>query len=103
VKVYFGLDSDQRLDVQLISNTVIAVSADLYDRMQETVRGPETAGLVPESGTACARPRLRRQEAARRFWNSIVAVAPTRGAFEEAITRARRLMAAGEFFWRSHA
>ena len=41
VKVYFGLDSDQRLDVQLISNTVIAVSADLYDRMQETVRGPE--------------------------------------------------------------
>jgi hypothetical protein len=41
VKVYFGLDSEQRLDVQLISNTVIAVSADLYDRMQETVRGPE--------------------------------------------------------------
>ena len=41
MKVYFGLDSDQRLDVQLISNTVIAVSADLYDRMQETVRGPE--------------------------------------------------------------
>jgi hypothetical protein len=41
VKVYFGLDLDQRLDVQLISNTVIAVSADLYDRMQETVRGPE--------------------------------------------------------------
>jgi len=41
VKVYFGLDSDQRLDVQLISNTVIAVSVDLYDRMQETVRGPE--------------------------------------------------------------
>ena len=41
VKIYFGLDLDQRLDVQLISNTVIAVSADLYDRMQETVRGPE--------------------------------------------------------------
>jgi hypothetical protein len=41
VKVYFGLDAEQRLDVQLISNTVIAVSADLYDRMQETVRGPE--------------------------------------------------------------
>jgi hypothetical protein len=53
VKVYFGLDSDQRLDVQLISNTVIAVSADLYDRMQETVRGPELrdwcqkVGLLP--------------------------------------------------------
>jgi len=41
VKVYFGLNSEQRLDVQLISNTVIAVSADLYDRMQETVKGPE--------------------------------------------------------------
>jgi hypothetical protein len=55
VKVYFGLDSDQRLDVQLISNTVIAVSADLYDRMQETVRGPELrtwcqkVGLLGES------------------------------------------------------
>ncbi len=53
VKVYFGLDSDQRLDVQLISNTVIAVSADLYDWMQETVRGPELrnwcqkVGLLP--------------------------------------------------------
>jgi hypothetical protein len=41
VKVYFGLDSEQRYDVQLISNTVIAVSPDLYDRMQETVKGPE--------------------------------------------------------------
>lgn len=41
LKVYFGLTSEQRLDAQLISNTVIAVSADLYDRMQETVRGPE--------------------------------------------------------------
>jgi len=41
VKVYFGLTAEQRLDVQLISNTVIAVSTDLYDRMQETVKGPE--------------------------------------------------------------
>jgi hypothetical protein len=41
LKVYFGLTLEQRLDAQLISNTVIAVSADLYDRMQETVRGPE--------------------------------------------------------------
>ncbi len=40
LKVYFGLDSAQRLDVQLVSNTVIAVSTDLYDRMQETVKGP---------------------------------------------------------------
>lgn len=41
VKVYFSLTSSQRLDVQLVSNTVIGVSTDLYDRMQETVRGPE--------------------------------------------------------------
>ena len=41
VKVYFGLDPDQRLDVQVVSNTVIAVSGDLYDRMLETVKGPE--------------------------------------------------------------
>lgn len=50
VKVYFGLDLDQRLDVQLISNTVIAVSADLYDRMQETVRGPELRNWCQKVG-----------------------------------------------------
>lgn len=41
IKLYVGLDKTQRLDVQLISNTNIAVSGDLYDRMQETVRGPQ--------------------------------------------------------------
>lgn len=41
VKVYFGLNTNQRLDVQLISNTNIAVSTDLLDRMLETVKGPE--------------------------------------------------------------
>lgn len=41
VKVYFGLDTEQRLDVQLISNTNISVSNDLLDRMFETVLGPE--------------------------------------------------------------
>jgi hypothetical protein len=35
------LNTDQRLDVQLISNTNIAISQDLFDRMQETSRGPE--------------------------------------------------------------
>jgi hypothetical protein len=54
VKVYFGLDSDQRLDVQLISNTVIAVSADLYDRMQETVRGPELRNWCQRVGFLAA-------------------------------------------------
>jgi hypothetical protein len=41
LKVYFGLNSDQRLDVQLISNTNIATSTDLIDRMHETLAGPE--------------------------------------------------------------
>jgi len=41
VKVYFGLDMDQRLDVQLISNTNIAISRDLFDRLQETFVGPQ--------------------------------------------------------------
>ena len=41
VKVYLDLNMDQRLDVQLISNTNIAISSDLYDRMQETSKGPE--------------------------------------------------------------
>jgi hypothetical protein len=41
LKVYFDLNMDQRLDVQLISNTNIAISGDLFDRMHETVMGPE--------------------------------------------------------------
>jgi len=52
VKVYLGLDMTQRLDVQLISNTNIAISGDLFDRLQETFQGPElrdwcqTVGLL---------------------------------------------------------
>jgi hypothetical protein len=41
IKVYFLLDTKQRLDVQLISNTNIAVAGDLLDRIYETVKGPE--------------------------------------------------------------
>lgn len=41
IKVYFGLDKEQRLDVQVISNTNISVSKDLLDRMYETVAGSE--------------------------------------------------------------
>lgn len=40
-KLYFGLNMEQRLDVQLISNTNIAVASDLLDRMFETVKGPD--------------------------------------------------------------
>ena len=55
LKVYFGLNTEQRLDLQLISNTNIAVSTDLLDRMLETVKGPQLriwcqqVGLLNES------------------------------------------------------
>lgn len=64
VKVYFDLTMDQRLDVQLISNTNIAISGDLFDRMHETVMGPElrtwcqTVGLL-DKGQDFADRRLR--------------------------------------------
>jgi hypothetical protein len=50
IRVYFKLDSEQRLDVQLISNTNIAVSTDLYDRMQETIAGPHLRNWCQEVG-----------------------------------------------------
>ena len=50
LKVYFGLNMNQRLDVQLISNTNIAVSSDLLDRMLETVKGPELRGWCQKAG-----------------------------------------------------
>jgi hypothetical protein len=54
VKVYFALDINQRLDVQLISNTNIDTSGDLIDRLQETGQGPQlrswcqTVGLLED-------------------------------------------------------
>ncbi len=50
LKVYFDLNTDQRLDVQLISNTNIAVSSDLLDRMLETVKGPELRTWCQSAG-----------------------------------------------------
>lgn len=50
LKVYFELAKEQRLDVQLISNTNIAVSTDLYDRLQETASGPELRNWCQEVG-----------------------------------------------------
>jgi len=50
LKIYFNLDKDQRLDVQLISNINIAASTDLYDRLQETASGPELRKWCQEVG-----------------------------------------------------
>lgn len=40
-RVYLGLTKKQRADVSIICNTNIAISNDLLDRMQETLRGPQ--------------------------------------------------------------
>jgi len=50
IKVYFGLNMTQRLDVQLISNTNIDVSGALVDRLQETYRGPNLRNWCQEVG-----------------------------------------------------
>ncbi len=50
IKIYFHLDKAQRLDVQLISNTNIAVSTDLLDRMFETAKGPELRNWAQKVG-----------------------------------------------------
>ena len=49
LKIYLGLTMDQRLDAQLISNTNIATSSDLFDRMQETYKGPQLRDWLPTS------------------------------------------------------
>src|SRR5690606_20126516 len=41
LKVYFSLNKEQRLDVQVISNTNIAVPTDLLDRMYATIEGTD--------------------------------------------------------------
>lgn len=50
VKVYFQLDNEQRLDVQIISNTNISVSKELLDRMYETIAGAELREWAQECG-----------------------------------------------------
>lgn len=50
IKIYFLLDKEQRLDVQMISNTNISVSSDLLDRMFETAKGPELRDWCQEVG-----------------------------------------------------
>lgn len=50
VKVYFKLDKEQRLDVQIISNTNISVSKELLDRMFETLAGAELRDWCQKCG-----------------------------------------------------
>jgi hypothetical protein len=49
-RIYFGLSIDQRNEIAQIANTNIAISADLIDRMQETVRGPQLRNFCHEVG-----------------------------------------------------
>lgn len=41
VRIYFGLDKDQKLDIAIANNTAIAISNDLLDRMNEQHLGPD--------------------------------------------------------------
>lgn len=50
VKIYLDLTMEQRFDAQLISNTVIAISRDLFDRMHETRSGPQLRNWCHEVG-----------------------------------------------------
>jgi hypothetical protein len=54
LKIYLGLTMDQRLDAQLISNTNIATSSDLFDRMQETYKGPQLRDWCQRVGLLAA-------------------------------------------------
>lgn len=49
-RVYFGLSKDQRVEVARITNTSIAISNDLLDRMQENLLGPELREWCQEVG-----------------------------------------------------
>ena len=50
LKVYFGLDKEQRLDVQVISNTNITVPADLLDRMYATIEAADLRKWCQQCG-----------------------------------------------------
>jgi hypothetical protein len=49
-KIFFGLSVDQRNEIAQIANTNIAISTDLIDRMQETVRGPQLRDFCHQVG-----------------------------------------------------
>ncbi len=50
LKVYFALTKEQRLDVQVISNTNIAVPTDLLDRMYATIEGTDLRAWCQQCG-----------------------------------------------------
>ena len=49
-RIYFGLTTNQRNEIAQVANTNIAISLDLLDRMQETVRGPQLRNYCHEVG-----------------------------------------------------
>lgn len=50
LKVYFNLSKEQRLDVQVISNTNISVPTDLLDRMFATIEGTDLREWCQKTG-----------------------------------------------------
>jgi len=49
-KIFFNLSVSQRNEIAQIANTNIAISLDLIDRMQETLRGPELRTFCQSAG-----------------------------------------------------
>jgi hypothetical protein len=49
-KIFFNLSVNQRNEMAQIANTNIAISLDLIDRMQETVRGPHLRTFCQRTG-----------------------------------------------------
>ena len=49
-RIYFGLTVDQRNEIAQVANTNIAISPDLLDRMEETVRGPQLRDFCHDVG-----------------------------------------------------
>ena len=50
VRVYFGLTSEQKLDIAIANNTAIAISNDLLDRMNEQHLGPDLRNWGQSAG-----------------------------------------------------
>lgn len=50
VRIYFGLNKNQKLDIAIANNTAITISNDLLDRMNEQNLGPELREWAQSTG-----------------------------------------------------
>lgn len=50
VRIYFGLNREQKVEIAIVNNTSIAVPNDLLDRMREQMMGPELRDWCQKTG-----------------------------------------------------